>query len=69
MITSVQNSKIKLVRSLLTSKREREENGLYIIEGVRLAEEALNAGMKPQFTLFSSQLSERGREIIQYPDK
>ena len=65
MITSVQNSKIKLVRSLLTSKKEREENGLYIIEGVRLAEEALTAGVKPQFTLFSSQLSERGREIIQ----
>ena len=65
MITSSQNPKVKLVRGLLASKKDREENGLYVIEGVRLAEEALNAGIKPEFVLFSSHLSDRGLKIIQ----
>ncbi len=65
MITSIQNSKIKLIRGLLLSKKDREVNGLYIIEGVRLTEEAINAGVKPEFALFTSQLSERGRDAIQ----
>lgn len=65
MITSIQNSKVKLVRGLLSSKKDRDENGLYIIEGVRMAEEALIAGVKPEFALFSSQLSDRGQAAIQ----
>ena len=64
MITSIQNPKVKLVRGLLASKKEREENGLFIIEGVRLAEEAIHAGLHPTFILFSSQLSARGHEIL-----
>ena len=64
MITSIQNPKVKLVRGLLTSKKEREESGSFIIEGVRLAEEAVLAGTHPKFILFSSQLSARGYEII-----
>jgi RNA methyltransferase, TrmH family len=64
MITSVQNSKIKLVRGLLSSKKDREANGLYIIEGVRLAEEAIIAAVKPEFALFTNQLSERGLDLI-----
>lgn len=64
MITSIQNPKVKLIRGLLSSKKDREENGLYIIEGVRLAEEAINASLKPKFVLFTNQLSERGWEAI-----
>jgi TrmH family RNA methyltransferase len=64
VITSIQNSKVKLIRGLLSSKKDREENGLYVIEGVRLAEETINIGVKPKFVLFSSQLSNRGQGII-----
>ena len=64
MITSIQNPKVKLVRGLLASKKEREENGSFIIEGVRLAEEAIRAGLRPTFILFSSQLSTRGHDLL-----
>ena len=42
MITSNQNSKIKLVRALLGRAKERREAGMFVIEGVRLVEEAAN---------------------------
>ena len=64
MITSIQNSKVKLIRGLLSSKKDRDESGLYGIEGVRLAEEALNAGVQLEFVLFTNQLSDRGRDVI-----
>jgi len=64
MISSIQNLKVKLVRGLLASKKDREENRSFIIEGVRLAEEAIRTELRPSFVLFSSQLSSRGREIL-----
>jgi len=42
MITSSQNSKIKLVRALQGRVTERREAGAFVIEGVRLVEEAAN---------------------------
>jgi TrmH family RNA methyltransferase len=65
IITSSQNSRIKMVRSLLAERKEREQNQLYVVEGVRLAEEAISAAIKPQFALFSNQLSGRGFEIVE----
>ena len=44
-ITSVSNPKIKLLRSLLTNRKERRRERLFVIEGLRLVEEALNAGV------------------------
>ena len=64
MISSIQNSKVKLIRGLLSSKKDRDESGLFVIEGVRLAEEAINAGVQPDFALFSAELSERGQDIV-----
>jgi TrmH family RNA methyltransferase len=64
-ITSSQNSRIKLTRGLLTDRKERELNQLYVVEGVRLAVEAISAAIKPQFALFSNQLSLRGAEIVE----
>ena len=40
MITSKNNKNIKNVRALLTSSRERREQGLFVIEGSRLVSEA-----------------------------
>jgi TrmH family RNA methyltransferase len=65
VITSAQNSKVRLVRELIESKKARGETGMYIIEGVRMAEEALTSGVNFQFAFFSNQLSERGQKIIQ----
>ena len=49
MITSSQNPKLKLVRSLMGRAKERREAKAFVIEGVRLIEEAVSAGWKFQF--------------------
>ena len=64
MITSSQNPKIKLVRSLLGRAKERRESQAFVIEGVRLVEEAVKANWPFEFVLFSDGLSERGKELL-----
>lgn len=65
MITSSQNPKLKLVRALSGRSRERREENAFVIEGVRLIEEAILAGWQFEFTLYSGDgLSERGRDLI-----
>lgn len=65
MITSNQNSKIKLVRALLGRAKERREAGAFVAEGVRLVEEAVNANWKFSFALYDETLSERGRSQVE----
>jgi TrmH family RNA methyltransferase len=64
MITSVRNAKIKWVRGLQGRARTRREEGAFVIEGVRLAEEALQAGWRPRLVLYTEDLSARGREAV-----
>lgn len=64
MITSAQNSRIQWVRALLARRQDREKDGVFVIEGVRLVEEALNSSLHPRLVLFSSQLSTRGRRLV-----
>ena len=61
MITSNQNSKIKLVRALLGRSKERREAGAFVAEGVRLVEEAVKVNWKFRFALYDETLSERGK--------
>ncbi|HVP20873.1 MAG TPA: RNA methyltransferase [Anaerolineaceae bacterium] len=63
MITSFHNARIQSVRALLGRRKEREELKAFVVEGVRLAEEALMAGWLPQWMLVSETLSERGRKV------
>ena len=65
MITSSQNPKLKLVRALQGRPKERREAGAFLIEGVRLVEEALSADWPIRFVLFSDGLSERGEKLIE----
>lgn len=65
MITSNQNSKIKLVRALLGRAKERREAGAFVAEGVRLVEEAVLADWKCRFALYDETLSERGRSQVE----
>lgn len=44
--------------------RERREANAFVVEGVRLIEEAVNAGWQFQFVLYSDGLSERGQNLI-----
>lgn len=64
MITSTSNTKIKWVRSLQSSSRERRSEGVFVVEGVRLAEEALAAGWEARLALYTDDLSPRGRGVL-----
>lgn len=65
MITSVKNSRIKEIRSLQSRPKTRKESGLVVVEGMRLAEEALAAGWKTQLCLYTPDLAQRGLQIIE----
>lgn len=65
MITSNQNSKIKLVRALLGRGKERREASAFVVEGVRLVEEAVNSNWGFRFVLYDETLSERGRSQVE----
>lgn len=64
MITSVHNPKIQAVRKLLAQARERHQQRAFVIEGVRLAEEALHGGWGAQLVLFTDILDERGKSLV-----
>lgn len=61
MITSNQNPKLKLVRALLGRPKERRDAGAFVVEGVRLVEEAANRNWEFQFALYDETLSGRGK--------
>lgn len=61
MITSNQNQKLKLVRALLGRPKERRDAGAFVVEGVRLVEEAANRNWEFQFALYDETLSGRGK--------
>ncbi|MBI3943477.1 MAG: RNA methyltransferase [Chloroflexi bacterium] len=65
LITSSANPQVKFVRSLLEQKRARYKAGLFVLEGVRLVEEALRWGQGLELVLFSRDLlsTERGRVL------
>jgi len=65
MITSSQNPKIKLVRALSGRSKERREAGAFVVEGVRLVEEAVISNWGFQFALYDDSLSERGKSLIE----
>jgi TrmH family RNA methyltransferase len=65
MITSAQNTKIKWVKSLQASSRTRRQEGLWVVEGVRLAEEALASGWTPKLVLHTPEPGERIQAAIE----
>jgi TrmH family RNA methyltransferase len=65
MITSPQNPKIKWLRLLQSQARQRRQEGAFVIEGVRLAEEALVAGWKARIVLYTEGLNVRGKQLVE----
>jgi RNA methyltransferase, TrmH family len=64
MITPSHNPRIQQVRALLGRAKDRQEAGEFVVEGVRLAEEAWQSGRSARLVLFSQKLSQRGREVV-----
>jgi TrmH family RNA methyltransferase len=64
MITSTKNPRIKEVRALQARAKARREAQAFVVEGVRLGEEALAAGWLPVSVFYTQDLGERGQEIL-----
>jgi len=64
MITSVHNPHVQAVRQLQAHGKERRAQQLFVIEGVRLAEEAWQAGWAAKQVYFTDQLDERGQAVV-----
>ena len=65
MITLVANPKVKLVRNLQARRSTRETEGLFVVEGVRLAEEAARAAATPRLVLHTAGLDARGQAALE----
>jgi len=65
MISSSQNPKIKLARALTGRPKERREANAFLAEGVRLSEEAFAENWPFRFVLYSDELSDRGKKLIE----
>jgi TrmH family RNA methyltransferase len=55
VITSPHNPKLKLIRKLLESRRQREKEGLFVCEGEDLVDAAAGAGIEPVELLVSGE--------------
>jgi RNA methyltransferase, TrmH family len=65
MISSAHNAKIQLARALISRPKERREQASFVAEGVRLVEEAANAGWPFRFGLYTEELNERGKRLVE----
>lgn len=63
MITSTANPKVKWVRALQMKRKAREEEGLFVVEGIRLAREAVAAGIPARLVMHTEALDARGRGL------
>jgi len=64
MITSPTNTRVQWIRSLQRKRRARQLEGLFVIEGTRLGEEALRAGVAPQLVVHAPQLDDRTSTLV-----
>jgi len=64
MITSTANPRVKWIRSLQAKRRAREEQGLFIVEGLRLAREVVAAGRPVRLVMHTEELDARGRGVV-----
>ena len=63
-ITSNKNQHVQHIRELLAKRASRETHESFIIEGVRLSEEAIQAGYMPRLVMYSEDCSPRGMELV-----
>lgn len=65
LIASPANSTIKHVRALQAKRREREREQAFVIEGVRLFEEAARANVPAKLILHTADLDARSRAALE----
>jgi len=63
-LTSLANDRVKLVRALQTQRKAREKEARFVIEGVRLVEEALGASALVDFAFYTAEADGRVRSAL-----
>ncbi len=64
MITSTSNSQVKNVRALQSQARHRRAEGAFVVEGVRLVEEAAASGWPCRLVFYTADIDERGAALL-----
>ncbi len=55
MLTSTQNRRVKQARLLQNQRDERDREGLFVAEGVRLSDDLIKAGLTAEYAFISAQ--------------
>jgi TrmH family RNA methyltransferase len=69
MLTSTKNPRIQHIRKLQNNVQTRRKEALFVVEGVRLVEEIINANWKPQFVLYTEDIPDRGHQALMHFQK
>lgn len=64
MITSVRNPKVQQVRALQRQAKQRRQLGAFVVEGARLADEALMSGWPIRQALYTESLARSAPELV-----
>jgi TrmH family RNA methyltransferase len=66
MITSLKNDRVRTVRALQSRRRVRKRERRFVLEGVRLIEEAVRAGIPPEFVFYTppAETDERAKRLL-----
>jgi TrmH family RNA methyltransferase len=64
MLTSTKNPRIQHIRKLQNSARVRRKAAAFVIEGVRLLEEAFSSGWQPELLLYTEDINKRGHKVV-----
>lgn len=66
MITSPKNDRVRTVRALQSRRRVRQRERRFVLEGIRLVEDAVGAGVPPTFVFYTTpaEADERGKRLL-----
>jgi TrmH family RNA methyltransferase len=65
MITSTKNPKVQWVRGLQARARDRRREKVFVVEGVRMAEEAVQSGWQARLVFYTDGLSARSLAVVE----
>jgi len=64
MITSLSNERVRLVRALQSQRKARERERAWVVEGIRLAEEVVQARIPARLVFHGASLTPHGRALL-----
>ena len=65
MITSTKNPKVQRIRRLQRKGKERQTEGVFVLEGVRLVEEAIASDWEIKYLFYTDNLRSRGKGVVE----